>query len=413
MLGATPKVQVRKGIRRSTVSKLASTAQVVASRVPAHKRGVRISWKIQKFGCEYPVHGFTQFWTTPRSGRVVGSPAATGCAADQHADGRAVAEVFTTTHFGVAAIMITAEREHSTAETHWRRWTMDMQIIVTDPHSLAMVRTAVDTELDAIDAAASRFNPDSEVNALAQCGRPMRISALLAELLDAALLAAQQTDGDVDPTVGARLIELGYDGDITAVDSPVPLATSVIQPADWSMIGLTGQVASVPRGVVLDLGSTAKAIAADRCATRAYHATGTGILVNLGGDIATAGEAPEGGWQVLVCDGEDEPATTIALPSGTALATSSTLRRRWRRGRHVLHHIVDPRSNWSADPVWRTVTVAAQSCLAANTVSTAAVIRGRRAVEWIRAQGVPARLVDSGRVVHTIGGWPDDPCGLR
>ena len=337
-----------------------------------------------------------------------GRPGARDDASGQHADNGSVPEIFTAAHHGVPRIVISAERDLSTAETHWQRWTMDMQIIVTDPDALALARRVVNAELDAIDLAASRFNPDSEINALARCGRPMPISTVLAELLSAALVAAEQTDGDIDPTIGARLIELGYDRDIAATDSAVPLATSATQSADWSMISLVGQVAAVPRGVVLDLGATAKAIAADRCAARAYGETGVGVLVNLGGDIATAGEPPEGGWHVLVRDGEEEPAVVVALPAGLAIATSSTLRRRWWRGGQALHHIIDPRSNWPSDPVWRTVSVTAQSCLAANTVSTAAVIRGWRAIEWIRAQPVSARLVDSDRIVHTVGGWPPD-----
>ena len=302
-----------------------------------------------------------------------------------------------------------------TAEKHWRRWTMDMQIIVTEPDSITAARRCVDVELDAVEAAASRFRPDSEINALARsAGRPAEVSPLLAELLSAALLAARQTDGDVDPTIGAALIALGYDRDSASLNSAVPLAKSVTRPAHWSMIRIENRVVTVPHGVVLDLGATAKAVAADRCAARAHYATGSGVLVNLGGDIATAGPAPEGGWQVLVQDGEDEPASSVALPSGAAMATSSTVRRRWRRDPHLLHHIVDPRTGWSADPVWRTVSVAAESCFAANAVSTAAVIRGWRAVDWIRKQDIPARMVDCNRVVRTIGGWPDDDkCGPR
>ena len=143
-------------------------------------------------------------------------------------------------------------------------------------------------------------------------------------------------------------------------------------------------------------------------------ATGSGVLINLGGDIATAGPPPDGGlWQVLVHDHADDPPSSVALPSGAALATSSTIRRRWRRGADLVHHILDPQTGWSADPVWRTVSVAAQTCLAANTVSTAAIIRGWRALDWIRALGIPARLVDSERNVHTICGWPTDGNGLR
>jgi thiamine biosynthesis lipoprotein len=295
-----------------------------------------------------------------------------------------------------------------TATTQWQRWSTDMQIVVTHADALACARREVDGELDAIEAAASRFRPDSEVNALAaSAGRPRRVSEVLAEMLAAALTAARQTDGDVDPTIGGAMIALGYDRDIAALDPSRQLAMSITVAAHWSMIALNGRVVTVPPGVVLDLGATAKAIAADHCAKRVHHVTGSGVLINLGGDIATAGPSPEGGWQVLVHDADDDPAGSVGLPAGTALATSSTVRRRWRHGEELVHHIIDPRTTRSADSVWRTVSVAAQTCLAANTVSTAAIVRGWRALDWIRTLDVPARLVDSDRVVHTLGGWPE------
>jgi thiamine biosynthesis lipoprotein len=79
----------------------------------------------------------------------------------------------------------------------------------------------------------------------------------------------------------------------------------------------------------------------------------------------------------------------------------------------MVHHILDPRTGWSADPVWRTVSVASETCLAANTVSTAAIVRGWRALDWIRALDIPARLVGSDRSVRTIGQWPPDNGGTR
>jgi thiamine biosynthesis lipoprotein len=312
-------------------------------------------------------------------------------------------------------MMIAPPCRRETAETHWRRWSMDMQIVVTEPDSIAAARRCVDAELDAVEAATSRFRPDSEINALTDSfGQPTEVSELLAELLSAALLAARQTDGDVDPTIGAAVIALGYDRDITVIDSSVPLAMSVSRSANWSMINIDNRKVTVPHGVMLDLGATAKAVATDRCAARVHDVTGSGVLINLGGDLATAGPAPEGGWPVLVQDGDDEPASLVALASGAAMATSSTIRRRWRRGERLLHHILDPRTGESADPVWRTVTVSAKSCLAANTVSTAAIIRGWQALNWIRALDVPARLVDDDRMVRTLGGWPnDDACRPR
>ena len=311
---------------------------------------------------------------------------------------------------------VAPERLQETATQQWQRWSTGMQIVVTEPAALPAARRAVDAELDAVEAVASRFRPDSELLALcAAAGRPTEVSPLMAELLAAALTAARQTDGDVDPTIGGAIIALGYDRDIGLLDSTLArddsMAARVPLPPSWIDIRLDDRVVTVPPGVVLDLGATAKAMAADRCADRVHRDTGSGVLVNLGGDIATAGAAPDGGWQVLVHDAPDDPASRVALPSGAALATSSTIRRRWRCGADVVHHILDPRTGWTADPVWRTVSVAARTCLAANTVTTAAVVRGRSALDWIRTVDFPARLVDADRRVHTLGGWPTETGG--
>jgi thiamine biosynthesis lipoprotein len=283
-----------------------------------------------------------------------------------------------------------------------------MELVVTDPSALGVACAEVALELDAIDAAASRFRPDSEVRALAAAdGQPTEVSPMLAELVAAALTAADRTGGDVDPTVGAAVVALGYDDDIGKLDPNLPVAATLVVPAVWTMVRLDGRILTVPAGVLLDLGATAKAIAADRCARRVVETTGSGVLVNLGGDIATAGPVPAGGWQVLVCDGDDEPQCQVSIGSEVGLATSSTIHRRWQRaGGQLNHHILDPRSGRSADPVWRTVTAAAGSCVDANTLTTAAVVRGYRALDWLRGLGVTARLVDRDRTVHTVGPWP-------
>jgi thiamine biosynthesis lipoprotein len=93
---------------------------------------------------------------------------------------------------------------------------------------------------------------------------------------------------------------------------------------------------------------------------------------------------------------------------GGGLATSSTAVRRWRRGGTSYHHLLDPRTGRPAEPVWRTVTVTAASCVDANTASTAAIVRGRRAPGWLDALGLPARLVDASGAVRRVAGWPAD-----
>jgi FAD:protein FMN transferase len=167
---------------------------------------------------------------------------------------------------------------------------------------------------------------------------------------------------------------------------------------------LDGRRLTVPPGVLLDLGATAKAVAADRAAALVAQRLGTGVLVALGGDLATAGTAPDGGWRVLVEDRPGDPRCTVQLPAGGALATSSTAGRAWGRPGELLHHILDPRTGRPAPTVWRTVSVAAFSCLRANTLSTAAIVRGRAALNLLG--GVPSRLVTPDLDVVRLGGWP-------
>ena len=228
-----------------------------------------------------------------------------------------------------------------------------------------------------------------------------------------ALDAARRTDGDVDPTVGEAMRTLGYDRDFAAVAGGRETGTGLPAPrigtsrvAGWRSVRFDGHHVKVPEGVSLDLGATAKAWAADRAAALVAAELGIGVLVSLGGDMATNGTAAQRSWSVLVSDGPGEPEAHVTLPAGAALATSSTISRRWRRGGQSMHHVLDPRTSLPAPGQWRTVSVAAPSCVEANTMSTASIVRGHRAVPWLTAQGATARLVSSSRDVVRVGGWP-------
>jgi thiamine biosynthesis lipoprotein len=137
---------------------------------------------------------------------------------------------------------------------------------------------------------------------------------------------------------------------------------------------------------------------------------GGGVLVSLGGDIATAGDAPPGGWRILVAEDSDVPpdasGEVIALHDG-AIATSGTTVRSWRRGGIALHHLIDPLTGGPVDSPWRTASVVAATCVDANTAATAAIIRGASAPGWLRSLGVAARLVGTNGDIQRIGSWPD------
>jgi thiamine biosynthesis lipoprotein len=269
-------------------------------------------------------------------------------------------------------------------------------------------------ELSAIDAACSRFRADSELTRFNRAaGQWVEVTPLFLEALDTALVAALQTGGAVDPTVGPALCLLGYDVDFSSVPPDGPgLAISYQAVPGWSRVEVDRSAARAraPKGTGLDFGATAKALAADRAARLISSATGAGTLVSLGGDLSIQGAPPPGGWPVHVTDDHRAtvaaPGQTVALTGG-GLATSSTTTRSWERGGQKIHHIVDPATGQPATGPWRTVSVAAATCVDANTASTAALVMGARAVPWLAGTGLPARLVTHAGETLALNGWPE------
>jgi FAD:protein FMN transferase len=292
-------------------------------------------------------------------------------------------------------------------------------LVVTDPRALGRARAIVERELEEIDRACSRFRSDSDLQRVnTSAGRFVRVSPLLVEAVQVALRAAELTNGDVDPTVGDALVLAGYDRDWTLLEKPIdgpeqaqrPVIRARVTPG-WRAIEIDSERAAIriPTGVRLDLGATAKAWAADSAAAAVHDATGTGSLVSLGGDIATAGASPAGGWRIYVTDdhrsGPTGQGQMIEIISG-GVATSSTAVRRWSHEGQTRHHIIDPAAGAPVLRTWRTVSVAAQTCLDANIASTAALVRADSAAAWLEQLGLPARLVSNDGAVHRVNGWP-------
>ena len=292
------------------------------------------------------------------------------------------------------------------------------RVAVWPPQHLAHVLDAVDRELVSLDAQASRFRQDSEISRLNRSsGELFLVSDGLAEAIAAALASASWTGGLVDPTVGRALVSWGYDRDFAAL-APQDQLFSVPDPAPgYRSVHLDGRLVRRAAGIVLDLGATAKGLGSDRAAQSGIRAIGQagGVLVSLGGDIAVAGQSPAGGWPILVSEDpaslDSSSAQEVRLVRG-AVATSSVVCRRWSRGDREVHHIIDPRTGAPAQGPWRTATVAAPTCVTANAASTALIVGGDDAQQWLLTTGLAARLVGHDGSVRLLGQWPSQDGGV-
>jgi Membrane-associated lipoprotein involved in thiamine biosynthesis len=291
------------------------------------------------------------------------------------------------------------------------------QILATRADALDAAVAIARDYLAALDLACSRFRPDSEVSRLASAAVDRDAtfygSPMLIDYLQAARHAARISGGLVDFTVGSALIHSGYDADLAAVQARPGFRQTVagVVPG-WQRVDVSGNRITSPAGVVLDFGASAKAHAADMIARLLALQLPGGFLVNLGGDLATAGIAPDGGWRVGVQAADGTERQVIAI-TNQAVATSSTQLRTWATTNGQAHHIIDPRSGRTAVPAWGQVTCVAVTALEANTASTAAIVLGEDAVAWLSDGGVAARLErPDGSVVYTAG-WPEPPVRRR
>jgi thiamine biosynthesis lipoprotein len=288
------------------------------------------------------------------------------------------------------------------------------RVMGTELHVLGLGADAaaldgVRRRLEALEARWSRFRPDSEVSRLNHgTGEPVAVSPDTRLLVRRAVQAWHDTLGRFDPTVLPAMEAAGYDRTFTALtppDASAPAATDGVGPSR----GLAGVVVDdrdgtvrLPSGTRFDPGAIGKGLAADLAATEAV-ADGTvdGILVNVGGDLRVAGEAPHPGWGITL----DEPEGALVGLAAGALATSTIGRRRWQRADGTTaHHVIDPATGAPATTAARTVTVVAGEAWRAETLATALLLDGDDAADLVAVRGGTGLIIGHDGVVTELHG---------
>ncbi len=253
----------------------------------------------------------------------------------------------------------------------------------------------------------SRFRPDSALSALNR-DRVLR-EPVVAGVVREALRFHRRTRGAFDPAIGAALIAAGYD---RSFESLTPCAD-----ADGDAAGsapsscATGDprrpTIDVRRDTVrlrgegfVDLSGIVKGWTVDRVAAHLRGAGATAAIVDGGGDIRVDGPcgAPGDGsarWPIGVGDG------LVAWLAGGAVATSSTLHRRWAvpgaaPGGGWAHHIIAPDRGAPAIAAARTATVVAADATTADVLATTLLVDLERGLDAVAHAGAAALIQDAG-----------------
>lgn len=246
----------------------------------------------------------------------------------------------------------------------------------------------------------SRFLADSEVSSLNRCaGRLSLVSLETFRLIDCAQQAREFTGGVFNPLGLDQLEAIGYDRTWADVTDSAELAAH-LGPMSDERIELYPEVNAVclPAGTRFDPGGIGKGLAGDIVADTLREAGATSVQVELGGDIRVAGPEWSGGsWDVVLDDSDHgtSHAATISIPEG-GVATSSVMRRRWKRGGSQMHHLIDPSTGLPAATDLDSVTVAASSLWLAEVIAKVALVGGaKQARRLLERSGTSGVLVSS------------------
>ena len=294
-------------------------------------------------------------------------------------------------------------------DVHFSVWGMTGTLAVEDSSFLPEAERRLWHWIDLIDASCNRFRSDSEITRVNQhAGESIVVSGTFERALEAALRASQATDGLCDPTVLPALLALGYDRDFDELGDDVARAAPVLpRGVETIHLDTATHTLVLDPGTRLDLGASAKALAVDEV-VHELEAFG-GVVVEIGGDVAVAGQGPSGPWAIGVSDTLEvrADAPRVILASG-GIATSSLTTRTWRAGGERVNHIIDPRTGSFAVGPYATASVAASSCVIANAFATAALLWGEDAGYHLAQAGWSGRLVRHDTTVEFVGGWPEE-----
>jgi len=245
-----------------------------------------------------------------------------------------------------------------------------------------LFQTAIEEELATVIALFSHWEPTSELSRFnAAPAGFWAVSQPFWDLLNTALDMADDTNGAVDPTLGALVDLWGFGPPGPRPDLPsddeITAARAV---SGWGVLRLNREARAVQQlgGTRLDLSGIAKGHAVDQVSERLTALGAVHHLVEIGGELRGAGVKPGGHpWWVELQQAPGTPAPrTAAAMFDMAVATSGDWIRRFEVGGRTYSHTIDGSTGEPVDNGVASVTVLADTALYADAMATALTVMG-------------------------------------
>jgi thiamine biosynthesis lipoprotein len=264
----------------------------------------------------------------------------------------------------------------------FRAMNTDVDVVVETGSTPIDVFVSLRLLFEEQEAKFSRFRPSS---LLCRLNRGEAIEDPgFARVCALALEAHELTGGLYNPMVLPALVEAGYAGTFEEVCGGSPRPQLVPDPA--RCLEVSGCRVRLREGG-LDLGGIVKGWTVD-LGIELHRDRYPNLLINAGGDLRCEGaeEGAEGWWLTVDAPGDGPPSWQGAVHG--ALATSTTLKRRWPTSTGgCAHHLIDPRTGLPAVSPHEQVTVWAAETWRAEVWAKAVLIGGHEGAAACRRAG--------------------------
>lgn len=240
-------------------------------------------------------------------------------------------------------------------------------------------------EAERVEKKYSRYRKGNIVDEINQGrGKPVRVDEETAALLNFAAQCYDMSEGLFDITTGVLRRLWSFERKEATFERKD--FDRIKSQMGWDHVRWNPPNFQLPAGFEIDLGGICKEYAADKILALLIKRHALATLVNLGGDIAAAGNRL---WSVGIEDvlRPGEVAKTVHLRRG-GIATSGTTKRFVKIEGETYSHILNPKTGWPVKKAPESVTVAAKTCTEAGFWSTLAILHGDEAEAFLKEQSL-------------------------
>ncbi|MGM9693113.1 MAG: FAD:protein FMN transferase [Alloprevotella sp.] len=248
-----------------------------------------------------------------------------------------------------------------------------------------------------VDNSLSLFNQQSTLCRINR-GETVEADSMLAKVMRLALSISKVTGGDFDPTVQPLVSAWGFGFEHRANVTP-QMIDSLMQFVGSERVNIdaAGVVTRSDPRVKLDFGAIAKGYAVDCVAELLMREGVNNYMVEIGGEVRTAGTNDKGQkWRIGVsrpseAAGATDNAAVISV-NDCAMATSGNYNNYYEVDGKRYAHTISPHTGYPVTHSLLSATVVAPTCAEADAFATAFMAGGMERAQVVLAEAKKAGL---------------------